>query len=83
MLVLIIAAFKYNLVGVYGPRQNLLRCVVITFFLTTVFDTVTLKCAKTSRTAGIIIILMSACQVSDVLRHLCTNAASYTCTTAF
>ena len=31
MLVLIIAAFKYTLVGVYGPRQNLLRYVVITF----------------------------------------------------
>ena len=67
----------------YGPRKNLLRNVVITFSLTPVFDIVTLKCAITSRTADVIIILMSACQVSNFLRYLYKNAASYTYTTAF
>ena len=66
----------------YGPRQNLLRNVVKHFLLTSVFDTVTLKCAKTSRWADVIIILTSACHVSNVLRHLCTNATSYTYTAA-
>ena len=60
----------------YRPRQNLLRNEVIAF-------SVTLKCAKTSWTADVIIILTSEYQVSNALHYLYTNAASYTCTTAF
>ena len=52
MLVLIIAAFKYTLVGVYGPRQNLLRYVVITFSFNNCFRHSYSKMCKNVKDSG-------------------------------
>ena len=66
----------------YGPRQNLLSNVVKTFAFNNCFRHSYSKMCKNVTHSGRIIILTSAFQVSNVLRHLCSNATNYTYTTA-